>query len=728
MMTSPWLTSSLAPILGARTANALEKAFGYRTVIDLLMHVPRRYSERGELTDLRQLRADEHVTVMARVVRQSTRPMRNRKGSITEIVVTDGRDELSLTFFRPPRIKNLRPGRVGLFAGKVSAFGGKLQLTHPECFLPDEDADIESNAFAGQIVPVYPATSRVSSWSIAKSVATVLDQLDWNQHPDPLPAHVRDELDLPTLGEAFESVHRPTSLIGAELGLNRLRFDEALALQVVLAQRRHALAQTPAVARRPKPDGLLASFDTSLPFDLTVGQQEAGREIQQDLAKSTPMHRLLQGEVGSGKTVVALRAMLTVADSGGQSVLLAPTEVLAVQHARSIEKLLGEGALGGLFGSGSGTRVALVTGSMSNAARRQALLDIASGEAGIVVGTHALLSESVVFADLALVVVDEQHRFGVEQRAELIAKAQAGTRPHVLVMTATPIPRTVAITVFGDLDVSVIKELPRGRSPIDTYIVPTAKASYVDRMYERIREEVAAGRQAYLVCPRIDDVSSASDGLLTTDQHEADGPRALVSVDGLFDQLVGGPLAGLRCAKLHGRMSSDDIRNTMSAFGAGKVDVLIATTVIEVGVDVPNATVMAIMDADRFGISQLHQLRGRIGRGEAAGICLLVTGAAEESPGWQRLAAVAATTDGFELAQRDLQARREGDVLGVDQAGRQSSLRLLVLQRDEQLILAARECATRMVDEDPLLSEHPELARAVLEIVGPHAAHWLERS
>ena len=728
MMSETWLTSSLAPVLGSRTANALEKAFGYRTVMDLLLHVPRRYSERGELTDLRQLRRDEHVTVMARVVRQTTRPMRNRKGSITEIVVTDGRDELSLTFFRAPRIKNLRPGRVGLFAGKVSAFGGKLQLTHPECFLPDEDADIDSESFAGQIVPVYAATSRASSWSIAKSVATALDQLDWNSHPDPLPTRMRDELDLPSLGEAFEWVHRPTSTADIERGLNRLRFDEALSLQVILAQRRDGLARSPAVARRGLPGGLLANFDSSLPFELTPGQQEAGREIQQDLARSTPMHRLLQGEVGSGKTVVALRAMLTVVDSGGQAALLAPTEVLAVQHARSIEKLLGQGALGGLFGASGGTRVALITGSMSTAARRQALLDVASGEAGIVVGTHALLSQSVVFSDLALVVVDEQHRFGVEQRAELIAKAQTGSRPHILVMTATPIPRTVAITVFGDLDVSVIKELPRGRSPIETFVVPTTKPSYIERMYERIREEVGAGRQAYIVCPRIDDVSAQADDMVGPDPDDDDDPRVLVSVDGLFEELVTGPLAGLRCAKLHGRMSADDISSTMSAFGAGKVDVLVATTVIEVGVDVPNATVMVIMDADRFGISQLHQLRGRIGRGEAAGICLLVTSATPDSPGWQRLETVAATADGFELARRDLQARREGDVLGVDQAGRRNSLRLLVLLRDEQLILAARECATRLIEQDPDLSQHPELADWVAEIVGPQAAHWLERS
>jgi ATP-dependent DNA helicase RecG len=490
--------------------------------------------------------------------------------------------------------------------------------------------------------------------------------------------------------------------------------------------------------------GLATAFDSRLPFKLTDGQRAAGETIAADLACAHPMHRLLQGEVGSGKTVIAVRAMLQVVDAGGQAALLAPTEVLAQQHHRSISELLGPlGQAGRLGGAENATRVALLTGALGAQARREALLDAASGAAGIVVGTHALLQERVQFADLGLVVVDEQHRFGVEQRDVLREKAQDG-RPHVLVMTATPIPRTVAMTVYGDLDVSTLSELPAGRSPIATHVVPAAdKPHYLERTWQRVREEVQRGQQAYVVCPRIGgDAGSAGeqdgDGTSGAEPEAgaaaaAGGAAALagrppLAVLDLAPGLEHGPLAGLRLSVLHGRLRPDDKDRIMRDFAAGAIDVLVATTVIEVGVDVPNATTMVVMDAERFGVSQLHQLRGRVGRGSVAGLCLLVTEAAEESKARDRLGAVAATLDGFRLSRLDLEQRREGDVLGAAQAGRRSSLRLLTLLKDEELIGLARGEATFLVDDDPQLGQHPALAAAIAELLGPDQAEYLEKT
>jgi ATP-dependent DNA helicase RecG len=445
------------------------------------------------------------------------------------------------------------------------------------------------------------------------------------------------------------------------------------------------------------------------------------------------MHRLLQGEVGSGKTVIALRAMLQVVDAAGQAVLLAPTEVLAQQHFRSLSHLLGPlGMAGQLGGSEYATRLTLITGSMAAAARRKALLEAASGEAGIVIGTHALLEDRVQFADLGLVVIDEQHRFGVEQRDALRDKVGDG-RPHMLVMTATPIPRTVAMTVFGDLDVSTLTELPAGRSPISTHVVPVCeRPHYLARTWERIREEVGHGRQAYVVCPRIggdapadSDEQAGSDTPADADDGAARPPTAVLD---LAAELAAGPLAGLRIAILHGRLPSDEKDKVMLAFADGLVDVLVTTTVVEVGVDVPNAVVMVIMDADRFGVSQLHQLRGRVGRGSDPGLCLLVTEAPEAAPARERLDAVASTVDGFALSRIDLEQRREGDVLGTAQAGRKSSLKLLQLLRDEDLIGQAREEATRLVDADPALAGQPALAEAVRALTDAEQTTFLEKA
>ncbi len=736
------LTSPLRDAVGGRTANALEKAFGYECVHDLLLHLPRRYGRRGELTDLTKLRDGDHVTVLARIQSVATRSMRNRKGTITEVIVTDGTSKLSLTFFRKPFGIPLTKGAVGLFAGKVSRFRGQPQLTHPECSIlagGDLDSDAAA-AYTSEIIPVYPATASLSSWAISKAIRVALDQVNWQVQPEPIPEDVRERHRLLGSAEAYEAVHRPQHDEAPRAGELRIRWEEALALQTVLAVRRELYRERSAIPRHPTSGGLLQTLDNRLPFELTRGQQEVGETIAGELAGEHPMHRLLQGEVGSGKTVVALRAMLAVVDAGGQAALLAPTEVLAAQHARSIRALLGpladQGVLGG---STQATTVTLITGSQSTSARRQALLEAASGQAGIVIGTHALLEDKVKFADLGLVVIDEQHRFGVEQRAALAAKSAEGTRPHVLVMTATPIPRTVAITVFGDLDVSVLRELPAGRAPISTHVVPAMeKPSYLERTWKRVREEVESGRQAYVVCPRISsDGPSVSefDGLesMLEDAVGEAPAMAMTNVEDVFAELTAGPLSGLRVGVLHGKMPADEKESVMRCFTAGDsaangLDVLVSTTVVEVGVDVPNATVMVVMDADRFGVSQLHQLRGRVGRGGLPGLCLLVTNAEPGSDARTRLDAVAATTDGFELSQVDLLARREGNVLGSDQSGRNNSLRVLSLLRDGRIIIAAREEAEKIVAADPFLADHPALAAMAATLTGPDAAEWLDRS
>jgi ATP-dependent DNA helicase RecG len=508
----------------------------------------------------------------------------------------------------------------------------------------------------------------------------------------------------------------------------RLKWDEAFVVQVALAQRRRAAAALPARPRPQTTGGLLDAFDERLPFTLTEGQRTVGAEIAADLGREHPMHRLLQGDVGAGKTVIALRAMLQVVDDGGQAALLAPTEVLAQQHYRSVMTLLGPLAQAGqLGGADNATRAVLLTGSLGAKARREALLDAASGAAGIVVGTHALLQEHVQFADLGLVVVDEQHRFGVEQRDALREKV-AGGRPHVLVMTATPIPRTVAMTVFGDLDTSTLTQLPDGRAEIRTHVVPPERPNFFQRAWDRIREEVAQGRQVYIVCPRIGD-QEGDEGDLDVDaeaEAEEDARRMRAVVD-VLPRLEEEWLPGLRIGVLHGKLHADDKETVMRRFAAGELDVLLATTVIEVGVDVPNATVMMIMDAERFGVSQLHQLRGRVGRGELPGLCLLVSESQDGTRARERLDAVAATTDGFELARLDLEQRREGDVLGAAQSGRRSSLKLLTLVKDEALILKARDEAVELIESDPGLERHPGVAAELAVLVDDDRAEYLEK-
>ena len=733
------LDSKLVDVLGGKTAAAFEKSFEVTTLGELLRHYPRRLAERGELTDLNALREGEDVTVLADVVTSRVimnRYARNKAGSARlEVVVSDGRGRLTLTFFgtrQTWRERELKAGTRALFSGKVTVFNGHRQLTHPEYLLlrGDEFDDFEADEFAGAVIPVYPATKELRTWTISRSVRHALTMLD--PVPDPVPSEIRARHGLMDLDSALRAVHQPDSSEHWYAARHRLKWDEALGVQLALAQRRARAAVNPATARPLRAGGVLDAFDARLPFTLTAGQREIGSVVATELAAEHPMHRLLQGEVGSGKTVVALRAMLQVVDAGGQAALLAPTEVLAGQHARSIDALLGELAQAGrLGGADAATRIALLTGSLNAAARRQALLDAASGAAGIVVGTHALIQETVQFADLGLVVVDEQHRFGVEQRDAL--RAKAARPPHVLVMTATPIPRTVAMTVFGDLDTSTLAELPAGRSAITTTVVPIAdRPAWLDRAWQRIREEVANGHQAFVVCPRIgdggaeiDDIGEVHDDLDGDELAQNNGPRPPAAVKDVLPGLVDGPLAGLRIAALHGRLPTDEKDAVMQAFAAGDIDVLVATTVIEVGVDVPNATVMVVLDAGRFGVSQLHQLRGRIGRGAAPGICLLVTEAPAETPARERLDAVAATTDGFELARLDVQQRREGDVLGAAQSGRRSSLRLLSLLRDEDLITQARAEAGDLVGADPELEGHPLLAAQVAQLVHEEQAEFL---
>ncbi|MGC0337583.1 ATP-dependent DNA helicase RecG [Streptomyces sp. SLBN-8D4] len=736
----PALEEPLKKVLGPATAKVMAEHLGLHSVGDLLHHYPRRYEERGQLTHLADLPMDEHVTVVAQVADARLHTFASAKaprgkGQRLEVTITDGSGRLQLVFFgngvHKPH-KELLPGTRALFAGKVSLFNRRLQLAHPAYELlrgADDEAAETVESWAGALIPLYPATAKLESWKIGKAIQTVLPSAQ--EAIDPLPKSLRAGRGLLPLPEALLKIHRPHTKADIADAQARLKWDEAFVLQVALARRRHADAQLPAVPRKPAPDGLLSAFDDRLPFTLTDGQKKVSKEIFDDLATDHPMHRLLQGEVGSGKTLVALRAMLAVVDAGGQAAMLAPTEVLAQQHHRSIVEMMGELAEGGMLGgSEQGTKVVLLTGSMGTAARRQAMLDLVTGEAGIVIGTHALIEDKVQFHDLGLVVVDEQHRFGVEQRDALRGKGKQP--PHLLVMTATPIPRTVAMTVFGDLETSVLDQLPAGRSPIASHVVPAAdKPHFLTRAWERVREEVENGHQAYVVCPRIgDDIDEPADPKKSAkkkspeDEAEKRPPLAVLDV---ADQLTKGPLHGLRVEVLHGRMHPDDKDAVMRRFAAGETHVLVATTVIEVGVNVPNATAMVIMDADRFGVSQLHQLRGRVGRGSAPGLCLLVSEMPEASPARQRLNAVASTLDGFELSRIDLEQRREGDVLGQAQSGARTSLRVLAVIEDEEIIAEAREEATAVVEADPELSELPGLRTALDALVDEEREQYLEK-
>ncbi|MCW2817000.1 MAG: ATP-dependent helicase RecG [Nocardioides sp.] len=739
------LDSPVTSVLGeSKKAAKFTDGLGLRTVGDLLHHFPRRYLETGKLTKVDDLQPGQMLAVIGEIERSEVKTHQDRRtGKLVARVETwlrtDG-PRLQITFFARHvdsakwRAAKLAPGQTGLFLGQAKLFNSQWQLTHPKMVLfgasgSSNDGDIATVEAIGDLYPIYPLTKGVESWDVARVVTfarSVVDEL-----PEVVPAEVRERYDVVDARTALDWVHAPEDHSQVHRAHRHYRFEEALVTQLVLAKRRQAVREIGAQARDGGDGALLDAFDARLPFELTAGQREVGEQVAADLARPHPMNRLLQGEVGSGKTLVALRAMLRVVDSGGQAALLAPTEVLAQQHHRSITAMLGDLAGGALLG---GTTVELLTGSMTKTQRTGPMSRLGSGEAGIVIGTHALLEDKVQFADLGLVVVDEQHRFGVEQRAALTDKA--GTPPHVLVMTATPIPRTVAMTVFGDLEVSTLRELPAGRAEIQTNVVNLVDhPGWITRVWQRVREEVDKGHQVYVVCPRIsgdEPEQGQRDEPAYDEEGQAVVPAAaappLSAVEEVVTELADGHLEGLRLAVLHGRLPADVKDATMRAFSTGQVDVLVSTTVIEVGVDVPNATAIVILDADRFGVSQLHQLRGRVGRGGLPGLCLLVSSAEWLSPARERLDAVAATTDGFELSRVDLEQRREGDVLGRSQSGWRSTLQNLRVLRDEQTIVQAREAAEALLGADPDLAATPVLAGAVADLEASANADFIEKS
>ena len=728
-------------VLGKKAADQLDEYFGIRTVGELIRYFPRKYSDamttrgEGEALDLAE---GEHVTFVDTITNAETK-WTNRTPKRDFLVVTLGqrRPKVTATFFNPRYLKKtLVAGARVMLSGEVGYYRGTMQLTHPAFMVlgtagrrnvgtkaltsvataTGASGDDLLAEFEKEFFPIYPASAKMQTWEIYACVRQALDVLD--PIPESLPKTYVREHGLMSEDEALRAIHVAETEVSRDRAIERLTHDEAVGLQWGLVVRRNSELGASAPQAPVRTDGLVAAMTGQLPFELTAGQHEVLEVISTELAAARPMNRMLQGEVGSGKTIVSVLAMLQLVDAGYQCALLAPTEVLAAQHALSIRTMLGAlGMAGQLGGAECATRVALLTGSMTAQQKREVRDEVASGQAGIVIGTHALLQDTVEFHRLGMVVVDEQHRFGVEQRDRLRAKAPEGITPHLLVMTATPIPRTVALTVYGDLETSTLRELPRGRQPITTNtIFAQQKPAWLSRAWERIAEEVRAGRQAYVVASRIDENDTAADdkpanadkGTKSTKKAKKDkkdddkepGPPPITVVD-LFAVLHQGPLAGLRLGLMHGRLPSDEKDAVMAAFRAGEIDVLVCTTVIEVGVDVPNATVMVVMDADRFGISQLHQLRGRIGRGEHPSLCLLVSNLPEGSKAGRRLTPVAGTQDGFKLAELDLRERSEGDVLGLSQHGRPITLRFLSLSEHRDIIEDARDLCEAVYDFNP---------------------------
>jgi len=671
------------------------------TVLDLVQHYPRRHLDRTREAKIADLEKGDEATVFGEVRTSSTRQLRGRR-TLTEVVIGDGGHQLTLTFFNQRwREKQLQPGMTLMVHGKCDFFRGNRQMTGPI-------VDLVGNQ-TGRIIPVYPQSEKsgLLTRDLQSFIEEALKRAAVRGFADPLPPAVLDRFNFVTRDAAVTGIHNPESMTEKDEARRRLVFDELLRVQLELVRRKRRIERETAGLSHTIDGDLVDRFHERLPFPLTAAQDRAISEIGADLVLERPMHRLLQGDVGSGKTVVAVTALLAAVQGGHQGALMAPTEVLAEQHHLGVNAMLGDLMVPDpttLMGDRP-LRIELLTNRVGAGDRRKILADLVTGKVDLVIGTHALIQDKVEYSSLGVVVIDEQHRFGVEQRAALRDKGDASAAPDVLVMTATPIPRTAAMTVYGDLDVSELDELPPGRTPIATTWARTALEEAA--VWAAVREEVQAGRQAYVVCPLIGE-SEALDVTSATETYES---------------LTGGELHDMRVALLHGQMPSADKGEVMERFRSGETDVLVATTVIEVGVDVPNATVMVVLDADRFGIAQLHQLRGRVGRGTDASRCFLV-GDPTTSDGEARIEALVETTNGFKLAEVDLDLRGEGTIMGERQKGR-NDLRLASLVTDREWVGVAREVAIEIIDTDPELEAHPELDDEIAVLLGDDEAEFL---
>ena len=732
----------LKNILG-RTAGKLEKKFGIKTPLELLYFFPRRYHELGELTAFSGLILGEEQSVIAQIADSSRRRTRGGKWMLS-LQLSDGENLMDAVFWAKSQhlinwmSSQLQVGQTKLFSGRPSLYRGRLQLSHPSYQeVDDENLDAASNQAAKvqaqRPEPIYPAKAGLPTWTTQKAIAVVLELLKSQPLTDPLPANIRNEQGLLELNVALEQIHRPQTRGHFEQARDRFRYEEAFVLQTALAQRRQELAEDAPILK-PVPGGYSERVSSSLPFSLTDSQQRALADIGKRIASSRPMNVLLQGDVGSGKTVVSLLAMLRAIDGGRQGIFMAPTEVLVHQHFSTLVSLLGKYAQSGGFTlrGGEGVPIYRLTSSMPAAEKRRTLDALKTGQPALIVGTHALLSKRVILTSPGVVVIDEQHKFGVRQRDRL-RQAESGT-PHLLVMTATPIPRSVAMTSFGDLDFMTLQGMPPGRAKVETFRVDTTNRAWTARTWQRAAEEIKAGHRVFVVCPAINPGTQSEEGTTLIENEAAAettaaaGKEPLANVWDTVNKLRTLPvLDGIEIGMLHGQMGAEEKDRAMADFTSGKTPILVSTTVIEVGVDVPQATMMVIMDADRFGLAQLHQLRGRIGRGKFGGVCLVWSKAQPDTLASSRLDAFTKTTDGFKLASIDLQLRESGNILGDSQSGRASSLKILDLLADEEVISQARKDAKQLVEADPQLKQHQGLQQAISKRISEEEQEFLER-